>query len=247
MAYTNASYEYFGREHLPYGILALLVSYFFLLLPVLLFLLYPLKIFRRYFGHWQALRFFMDSFQGSFIDGVTEGRYDCRYFSAVYLITRIVTMVTYAVSLSAYFTSLSIIQFMMLVLIIVIIKPYKKKLSVYGTIDVMFVMHMSLTAASSTGVQIAISKEIKSLGFAVFLLGIIILLPLLYIPLLLLLQLWTRRRKCMNHAFPCLKQHQGLHLLSSSEDEDDYDYDVRGNEIRRINRVHEVKNYSSLS
>ncbi len=69
---------------------------------------------------------------------------------------------------------------MMLVLIIVVIKPYKEKLSVYGTIDVMFVMHMSLTAASSTGVLIAISKEIKSLGFAVFLLGIITFLIFLF-------------------------------------------------------------------
>ncbi len=135
---------------------------------------------------------------------------------------------------------------MMLVLAIVVIKPYKEKLSLYGTIDVIFVLFMAMSAASTTGVLIA-SRDIKFLSFAVFLLGVIYLLPLLYIPVLLLVQLWTRRRKCMNHAFPCLKQHQGLHLLSSSEDEDEYDYDVRGNEIKRINRVHEVKNYSSLS
>ncbi len=91
---------------------------------------------------------------------------------------------------------------------------------------------------------IAISRDIKSLSIAVFLLGI---MALLHIPVLLLVKLWTRRKKCMNSAFPCLKQHQRLHLLSSSEDEGGYDYDVRGNEIRRINRVHEVKNYSSLS
>ncbi len=93
--YFDANLEYFGREHLPYGILALFISFFFLLLPVLLLLLYPLKIFQRYFGHWQALRIFMDSFQGSFKDGVSEGRYDCRYFPAVYLIMRITLFLTY--------------------------------------------------------------------------------------------------------------------------------------------------------
>ncbi len=79
--YYDANYEYFGSEHLPYGILALFISFFFLLLPVLFLLLYPLKIFQRNFGHWQALRIFMDSFQESFKDGVTKGRYDCCYFS----------------------------------------------------------------------------------------------------------------------------------------------------------------------
>ncbi len=50
--YFDANIKYFGREHLPYGILAIFVSLFFLLLPVLLLLLYPLKIFQRHFGHW---------------------------------------------------------------------------------------------------------------------------------------------------------------------------------------------------
>ncbi len=85
---------------------------------------------------------------------------------------------------------------MMLVLAIVVIKPYKEKLSVYGMIDVIFVLHMAMWSASLTGVQIAGTKDLKSLGFSAFVTGILMLLPLLYIPVLLLIQLWSKRRKC---------------------------------------------------
>ena len=109
---------------------------------------------------------FMDSFQGNFKDGVTEGCYDCRYFSAVYLITRIMTImsvVTYAVSRSAHFIAFSVIQSMMLVLAIVVIKPYKERLSVYGMVDVIFVLLIAMWSASLKGLLVAGTNNISRL------------------------------------------------------------------------------------
>ena len=61
--YFDANLKYFGSEHLPYAIIALVVA-FFLILPLLLLLLYPLRTFQRFCGNWQALPIFIDSFQG---------------------------------------------------------------------------------------------------------------------------------------------------------------------------------------
>jgi len=46
---------------------------------------------------FQALRTFTDAFQGCFKNG-TNGTKDCRYFAAVYLMTRIFLYATYALA-----------------------------------------------------------------------------------------------------------------------------------------------------
>ena len=45
--YYDPSYEFLGKEHLPYGILALLLSTCFNILPLLLLLFYPMKWFQK--------------------------------------------------------------------------------------------------------------------------------------------------------------------------------------------------------
>ena len=189
--YYDASYEYFGREHLPYGILALFVAFFFLLLPscaspTSLSSENLSKVLQRYFGHWQSLRIFMDSFQGSFKDGVTEGCYDCRYFSAVYLIARIVFFIAYALTLSAYFYVIFVVILMTLALFVIVIQPYRKSLSIYGTVDVVFILLMAIWNGSIMALDTASTNAIKSLNFSFVLLLFAGSFPLLYIPIILL-------------------------------------------------------------
>ena len=45
--YYDATYEFFGKEHLPFGVLALLVFVCFNILPFLLLLFYPMRWFQR--------------------------------------------------------------------------------------------------------------------------------------------------------------------------------------------------------
>ena len=83
--YYDATIEYFGEEHLPYGVLAVFVMLVFILFPLLLLLLYPMRCFQQYLGccgvRWHALPIFIDAFQGCYKDG-TNGNQDCRYFAA---------------------------------------------------------------------------------------------------------------------------------------------------------------------
>ncbi len=240
--YFDANLEYFGREHLPYGILALFVSFFFLLLPVLILLLYPLRIFQRYFGHWQALRIFMYSFQGSFKDGVSEGRYDCRYFSAVYFIMRITLSITYAFTHTSILQPIIVVLCIILVFVIAIVKPYKKKFSLYGRVDATFMSLMALWNALLTCIIVGSLKAKNSLPFSMALAGFIGMLPVLYIPLLLLLKfLKTNRffRRRFLCAIPFFRKEVSPHRAELA----DHNY---CQENRALSCSEEVVNYGSF-
>ena len=93
--YYDASIEYFGKKHLPYAILAVLVLLIFILFPILLLLLYPMRCFQQCLGpcrvRWHALHIFVDAFQGWYKDG-TNGTRDCRYFAAVHFLVRLILL-----------------------------------------------------------------------------------------------------------------------------------------------------------
>ena len=83
----------FCSEHIPYAILAFLVIVIFVILPPLFLLLYPTRLFRKClsccgFQRWDILQQIMDIFQGWYKDG-TEGTYDFRSLSSLYMVTRV--------------------------------------------------------------------------------------------------------------------------------------------------------------
>ena len=95
--YYNASIEYFSREHLPFALLAICVLLVFVIFPLLLLLLYPMRSFQRCLGYctrirWQFLHTFADAFQGCYKNG-TNNTWDCRYFAGLYLFFRAVLLV----------------------------------------------------------------------------------------------------------------------------------------------------------
>ena len=89
----DPSIRFFHSEHIPYAILALVVIVVFILLPPLVLVLYPTRVFRHSlhllgFHRWDILHHIMNIFQGWYKDG-TEGTRDYRSFSALYLLIRI--------------------------------------------------------------------------------------------------------------------------------------------------------------
>ena len=186
--YFDANLKYFGHEHLPYAILALVIA-FFLSLPLLLLLLYPLRNFQRFCGNWPI---FTDSFQGVYKDGVVEGKYDYRYFSAAFFITRIALLLTYMLTLTGYFYSVSSLIFMVFALILMIVKPYKEKYSTYLTANIVFLLLAAMWSASLVALTYIDVKAEKSLLFSAILFSVLSMLPLAYIPLLILKELWPK-------------------------------------------------------
>ena len=89
----DPSIRFFHSEHIPYAVFALLVIAVFVLLPPLVLVLYPTRLFRHSlhllrFHRWDILHHIMNIFQGWYKDG-TEGTRDYRSFSSLYLFLRV--------------------------------------------------------------------------------------------------------------------------------------------------------------
>ena len=134
--YNNADIIYFGKQHRPYGILAVIMLTVFNILPVLLLFLYPCKCFQKCLNclHIQrnAVHAFMDAFQGCY----RHQPQDCRYFSAIYFLVRILYSATLFLVRDTTTLAILGIYFLVLAGILVLAKPYAKK--VHNTIDTIF-------------------------------------------------------------------------------------------------------------
>ena len=138
-ASTNLLYDptirFLGSEHIPYVILASSITVIFVLLPPLLLLLYPSRIFRAClkfmgFKRWDILHLVMDIFQGWFKDG-TGNLVDYRPFSALYMLIRILFVSASAaiklnivITVTFFWPILGLFHVILGVLFLVV-KPYK--------------------------------------------------------------------------------------------------------------------------
>ena len=131
----DPSIKFLHSEHVPYAILALSIIIVFVLIPPLFLLLYPTRLFRKClnccgFRRWDILHLVMDIFQGWYKDG-TEGTYDYRPFSALYMIMRIVLsfayfkLLVYGYAKHYLFDELVGLLYAFLGIIILAFKPYK--------------------------------------------------------------------------------------------------------------------------
>ena len=143
MLYYDGSVVYFGKEHLPYAILAIIFMLMFTLFPILLLCLYPCRWFQVSLNSChlqsQALRIFMDTFQGCYKDG-TNGTKDCRYFASLYLIARVLGYLSLGFYLVSQRASECVSIILILILLVTCFQPYKS--AFYNKLDVFFFLIM---------------------------------------------------------------------------------------------------------
>ena len=182
--YYDATIEYFGDEHLPYGVLAVFVMLVFILFPMLLLLLYPMRCFQRCLGcigvRWHALPIFIDAFQGYYKDG-TNGTRDCRCFAAAFLLARILLFIIFTLTQTTLFYGAALLVFILLVMAIVIVQPYKPRFSTYNAVDSVLVLLMALWCATAVCITIAGLKAHQLVTTFLLLTFIVELLPLFYV------------------------------------------------------------------
>ena len=186
--FYDATIRFMNKDHLPYAVVALAVVFIFILAPLLLLILYPMRCFQRCLGHFRvrrhALHIFADSFQGCYKDG-TNGTRDCRYFAGVYLLVRIIMQIILlsSGSIIAYFwESVTVFVFSIL---IAVAQPYKSEYSAYNTIDIVLtlllaVLLMTSFALGSNNAATSVNSSVKKTAF-VGLSLLISLLPLVYL------------------------------------------------------------------
>ena len=196
--YYAADIEYFGSEHLPYGILAIIMCLFFVILPVTIFVLYPFSFFQRFLNvfpvRWYILHTFMDVFQGCYKDGTEPGTRDCRYFAAVFLIFRVLLFVLYSFTLNTMFFGISSIAFLFLAMLIINIQPFKKHLSHYSKVNSTFLIFLAMFNVAICGLNIA---QLKVHQFSMFFLVISMILgvvPIFHTLFILFYWIFSRRQ-----------------------------------------------------
>ena len=201
--YFDGTVEYFGKQHLPYAILAIVVLTIFNILPLLLLCLYPCHCFQRILNgcklRCQALHILMDAFQGCYKNG-TNGTRDCRYFSSIFLFVRIsiFMMMAVSLSLSRYVCCFLVgVIFTLFAILFVVVQPYK--LSIHNTIDTVLILITALIyfcINGSTLVHVAAPEKRSEFHSNInVILSIFILVPLFYMTVLLLYWLVFRHKK----------------------------------------------------
>ena len=128
--YYDASYIYFGKDHLPYGVIAIFLFVVMNFLPFIILLFYPMKWFQKCLNHLRlsklALHIFVDSFSGHFKDGTEPGTRDCRYFAAFFLFIRIIIYAVYQASLTEICYGLFSLISTCITILLIIVQPYKR-------------------------------------------------------------------------------------------------------------------------
>ena len=182
--YYDASYEYFGPHHLPYGILAIISFTFINLLPFLLLLLYPMRWFQKCLNKLKlshlALHTFVDSFAGCYKDGTEPGTRDCRYFAALFLFIRIFLYFIYQLTLDASFYGWSGILFTLMMILFTMVQPYKSMYKTYNTVTVVIFGVLVMSTIGIVNVNISLIKVHQSVNTSAALVGILLALPQFY-------------------------------------------------------------------
>ena len=101
--YYSGTVQMFKHEHIPFAILALFMMIVFNIIPLILLCLYPCPCFQKLVNsckcHSQTLHIYMDTFHGCY----QTKPVDCRYFSAVYLIIRVINLLAFSFTLNRFY------------------------------------------------------------------------------------------------------------------------------------------------
>ena len=195
--FYDASIDYFGQTHLPYGIIAIIVIFCFNIVPLLFSLIHPFKCFKGLLGKWPALQICLDSFQGCYKDG-TEGSRDCRFFSSLYLIIRIVLFMLYSFTKNATFYPLASIILLLLVSLFNLFQPFKPQFKVYNSTHALLILNASFLCSTTTIVCLAsFTASYIIMDIVCFVSVISFILPLFHITYFILR--WFYCKSCFQH------------------------------------------------
>ena len=196
--YYAADIEYFGKEHLPYAILAIFILSVFVILPIVIFTLYSFKFFQTFLNictfRWHILHTFVDSFQGCYKDGTEPGTRDYRWFVSVYFIYRLSLLFLISQSDHVVFLSLSTLTIILYSTLLAALQPFKQTVAHYNEIYVIFLQFLALLSVSV--IVISFSEYMSPQFILVFSILAVILgaLPLFYAIAIMLRWLYKHKK-----------------------------------------------------
>ena len=188
--YYESSKEFLGEEHLPYGILAVLVLSFFNIVPLLLLLFYPMSWFQRCLNCTRlncfALHTFVDAFTGCYKDGTEPGTRDYRYFATFFLLLRFANYITIAYTYDDYYSVVLTIILVHFSIIFMIVQPYRSKFAQHNTTAMAFLLLGICYSCCVYGLRYTVIIRPQSSASLVDFMFIIASLPHIYIAYLII-------------------------------------------------------------
>ena len=161
--YYSPTVHYFGDNHLPYAIVAIIILTLFVSIPTMIFILYPFQLFHKFLSlfplNWHFLHAFVDSFQGCYKDGTEPGTLDCRWFSTFILMIRLLLFVIYGMTLSMIFFVYAVLVLVIFLIAVINIQPFKKVAARYPSTDMVFCILLSLTYTAVIARDIARTEK----------------------------------------------------------------------------------------
>ena len=195
--YYSPNVIYFGAEHLPYAIMALVILSVFVTIPTLILFLYPFKFFQECLSilpfRWHFLHAFVDSFQGCYKDGTEPGTFDCRWFLAIILLCRTLLFIAFGLTLSIMYYIYGTIILVVLLIAMINIQPFKKIVITNPTNDLTFLILFSIVHVVIAGRSLASMCNTYYIALMPLLLATAFV-PLLYIAFLIGSWLISRAR-----------------------------------------------------
>ena len=196
--YYDATLHYFGKEHLPYAITAIVVFTFFVLLPALLLVLYPLHCFQKFLNlfpiRWYILHTFVDMFQGCYKDGTEPGTRDWRWFASFYFLIRLLAMAIGALICDLMYFPILSMALAIGAMLYITIQPFKLNLSQHSYINAMFLLLLAIWYVSLSGYNVAAVKK-QSLTKVFLIFGALMTsVTLLYITIIIVMWIYHQRR-----------------------------------------------------
>ena len=204
--------EFFGKEHLPYGILALCIMVTLIITPAVLMFLYPCRSCQNLLNHchcnFQALRTFMDVFQGSYKDGTNNSK-DYRFFSGLFFLSRTFMIAGMATLKSIFLMEMLAFIFIGLTVLVAVLRPHKSQLGY--TMDILFTSALSAFFFVLSGRRLVYSATNISALFSIGITTIVCIAPLLYTLSLIVWLSWKIRlpQTLLRHSVTLFKRECG--------------------------------------
>lgn len=197
--YFDGSKEYFGKEHLPFAVLAIVIFSIFIVLPGLVLCLFPFGFFQRFLNslHCDAtpLRLFVDKFQGFLKNGRDPGTRDYRLFSLFHIVLLALMFAVYGCTLDITYYALGAVVMIISATIYAVVQPYKSAYSHYTKINVAFFLLLALQYIMVLGSEISSVKEHHFVWIYLSVACSLSLFPLVYFTLVVT-YMFVKRMKC---------------------------------------------------
>ena len=148
----DLSVECLGIEHLTFSIISLVITILFVLLPTLILVLYPTRVFRRCLSRCRlggrpqtALFIFVEKFHSCYRDSLDGGK-DMRSFSGIHFLLRFFCFVGWRIffvlKITYHGSFFKILGLAVASVIVAYIKPYKK--SFMNIVDVLLLSYTAI-------------------------------------------------------------------------------------------------------